>query len=71
MRIMAIYIDASVHPLLGTDHPDIASTIAWAHEYRNSKVIYVMPGFTKGAYENPSYERLIANALKYVAGSSN
>ncbi len=62
-----IYMDSSVHPLLGTDHPDIASTIAWTHEYGNSKVVYIMPGFTKGAYENRSYERLLENALCFVA----
>jgi len=62
-----IYMDPSVHPLLDTDHPDIASTIAWTHEYRNSKVVYIMPGFTKGAYENESYERLLENALRFVA----
>ena len=62
-----IYMDPSVHPLLGTDHPDIANVIAWAHNYKNSKVVYVMPGFTKGSYQNPSYIRLIENALSYVA----
>ena len=42
-----IYMDPEVHSLLGADHPDIADTIAWAHEYDNSKIVYIMPGFTK------------------------
>ncbi len=62
-----IYMDPEVDPLLGTDHPDIAKVIAWTHVYENSKVVYIMPGFTKGAYENPSYIRLIENSLGYVA----
>ena len=44
-----IYMDPKVHPVLGTDHPDVAEAIAWTQEYDNSKVVYIMPGFTKGA----------------------
>ena len=62
-----IYIAEGVHPLLGTRHPDISKTIAWTHRYDQSKVVYVMPGFTKGAYQHPSYRRLLENALQYVA----
>lgn len=62
-----IHIEPGVHPLLGTKHPDISKTIAWTHKYDQSKVVYVMPGFTKGAYDNPSYRRLLENALRYVA----
>lgn len=62
-----IHIDPSVHPLLGSDNPDLSPTIAWAHKYDNSKVVYVMPGFTKKAYGNSSYQKLITNALNYVA----
>ena len=62
-----IYTDANVHPLLGSDNPDLAPALAWAHRYDQSKVVYINPGFTKGAYENPSYRKLISNALSYVA----
>ena len=62
-----IHIAPSVHPLLGSDNPDLSPTIAWAHKYDNSKVVYVMPGFTKKAYGNSSYQKLITNALNYVA----
>lgn len=63
-----IFMDPSVHPLLGTEHPDIAPVIAWTHTYANSRVVYIMPGFTKGAYQNKSYIRLIENALGFVGG---
>lgn len=62
-----IYIDPSVHPLLGVDHPDISEIVAWAHTYENSKVVYVMPGYSKKAYENMYYRKLITNALKFVS----
>lgn len=64
-----IYMSPSVHPLLGADHPDIASTIAWTQQYGNTKIVYVMPGFTKGAYENQSYKKLLENALRFVANA--
>jgi hypothetical protein len=61
-----IQIAHSVTPLLATDHPGISQTIAWTHLYNNSKVVYIMPGFTKGAYEHPTYRKLISNSLHYV-----
>ena len=65
-----IFIAPDVHPLLGTTHPDIAKTIAWTHRYRSSKVVYLMPGFTKEAYQNRSFRRFLMNSIRYVAKSS-
>lgn len=65
-----IYIAPSAHPLLGTNHPGVSKTIAWTHEYDNSKVVYLMPGFSKQAYKNESYQKLLINALKYVGTDS-
>lgn len=62
-----IYIDPNVHPLLGSDNPDLAPALAWAHSYNQSKVAYINPGFTKEAYENESYQKLITNSLRFVA----
>ncbi|WP_157961129.1 ThuA domain-containing protein [Lutibacter citreus] len=62
-----IYIEPNVHALLGTNHAGISETIAWTHKYDNSKVVYVMPGYTKKAYKNKHYRRLITNSLNYVA----
>ncbi|WP_157961164.1 ThuA domain-containing protein [Lutibacter citreus] len=66
-----IYRDPSVHPLLGSNHSDVSSVIAWSHYYNKSKIVYVMPGFTKEAYENTSYKKLITNALYYVGLNRN
>lgn len=61
-----IYRNPAVHPLLGSNHPDISNVIAWTHTYNKSKIVYVMPGFTKEAYQNTSYKKLMSNALTYV-----
>lgn len=66
-----IYIDPNVHPLIGSNNPDLAPALAWAHSYGQSKVVYINPGFTKGAYENPSYRKLVTNALNYVADEAH
>lgn len=60
-----IYLKPGVHSLLGSDNPDL-TPIAWTQKYNNSKVVYIMPGFSKKAFGNPSYKKLVANALKYV-----
>lgn len=58
---------AGLTPLLGTDNPKVQDVIAWTHSYRSSKVVYMLPGFTRNAYENPAYRKFIGNAIKYVA----
>jgi type 1 glutamine amidotransferase len=63
-----IHISPSVHPLWGTDKPDVSGVIAWSHRYENSKVVYVMPGFTEKAYTNESYQKFLVNSIGFVAG---
>ncbi len=65
-----IYMSPNVTPLLKSDHPDIAETIAWTHQYKSSRVIYIMPGFTKKAYTNESYQTFLSNSIKFVAGEA-
>lgn len=60
-----IYLKDGVHVLLNSDNADLAP-IAWTQKYNNSKVVYIMPGYSKKAFENPSYKKLVSNALKYV-----
>jgi type 1 glutamine amidotransferase len=62
-----IYIAPTVVPLLVTHTPKVSKTIAWAHVYHRAKIVYIMPGFSNGAYTNPSYKKLIENAVSYVA----
>jgi type 1 glutamine amidotransferase len=55
-----------VQPLLETTHPDCDRYIAWTHSVRNSKVVYLMGGHDKHAYENPSFRKLVINAINYT-----
>ena len=65
-----IFISPEVTPLLECEHPDIAKTIAWTHQYKKSKVVYMMPGFTEKAYTNDSYQKFLSSAIKFVASDS-
>jgi type 1 glutamine amidotransferase len=55
-----------VQNLLETSHPDCDRHIGWAHSVKNSKVVYLMGGHDKHAYENPSFRKLISNAINYT-----
>ncbi|MEM8733921.1 MAG: ThuA domain-containing protein [Planctomycetota bacterium] len=62
-----IAIAPGVQPLLAASNDQTSNCVAWTHTFGRSQVVYLMPGFRKGAYENASYRRLLANALRYVA----
>ncbi|TVR75159.1 MAG: ThuA domain-containing protein [Marinilabiliales bacterium] len=57
-----------VTPLLTTDHPDCHDIIAWAHTYNSSRVVYILPGHDRHAWENENYQALVANSIRWSAG---
>jgi len=56
-----------VHPLLTTDHPESSPVLAWAHVWGNSRIVAIQPGHGRGSYEDPSYRRLLQQAIRWVA----
>jgi type 1 glutamine amidotransferase len=60
----------SVTPLLGTSHPSCARYVAWTNEYKKSRVVYIMLGHDRQAYDNPSFRQLIYNSINWVTQSS-
>lgn len=61
-----ITTESDLIPLVTTTENKIHKAIVWTHTYNKSKVVYIMPGFTKKAYTNKSYKKLVANSLKFV-----
>ena len=55
-----------VHNLLETSHPDCDRYIGWTHPVKNSKAVYLMGGHDKHAFENPSFRKLLSNAINYT-----
>lgn len=60
-------VHPQVQPLLTTDEPTSGRTIGWAHTYGKSRVVYLQLGHDHLAYENPSYRRLVRQAIRWTA----
>lgn len=56
-----------VTPLLTADHPQSSKTIGWAHKKENSRVVYIQPGHDKYGWFNPSYQKLVKQAIAFVS----
>ena len=59
-----------VTPLLTTYHPDCSDTIGWAHTYKNSKVVYILPGHDNHAWSDRNYRSILANSISWTIGGS-
>ena len=62
----------TVKPLLGTAHPKSMPYVAWTNRYENSDVIFIQLGHGPSCYANPSYRKLIQQAIEWsVANHSS
>ena len=61
-----IFINDEITPLLKTRNPDCAEVIAWTNNFNNSKIVYLMGGHDRVAFENENYRELIRNSLSYL-----
>jgi type 1 glutamine amidotransferase len=50
-----------------TDEPESNSVIAWAKTYKGTRVIYIQSGHGHTAYENPNYQQLLRQAIRWTA----
>jgi type 1 glutamine amidotransferase len=55
------------HVLLTTDEPTSNKVIGWARTYEKSRVVYLQSGHDHFAYENPNYQTLLKQAIRWVA----
>jgi type 1 glutamine amidotransferase len=51
----------------GWHHPPTSNMVCWAKHYGNSPIVYIQAGDVPTSYNNPSYRRLLTNAIKWVA----
>ena len=56
------------HILLTTDHPLSMRTLAWARQYRNSRVFCWESGHDGQTFRNPGFIAIMTNALRWLAG---
>src|ERR1041385_5622155 len=55
------------HPLLTVEQPESHEVIAWTRTYENARVVYLQSGHDHFAYENPNYQRLLKQAIRWTA----
>jgi type 1 glutamine amidotransferase len=51
----------------GWSHPTGSSLVAWCHRRGNSPLAYIACGDGPDAYANPAFQRLLENAVRWVA----
>src|ERR1044071_1151338 len=54
-------------PLLTTDEPESNKVIGWAKTYEAARIVYLQSGHDHFAYENPNYQRLLRQAIRWTA----
>lgn len=58
-------------PLLQVSHPLSTRVIAWSRACRRSRVVGLQPGHGTGAWQHPTYRRLLARAIAWTAGGTS
>lgn len=53
----------------GWEHPPGSDLIGWAKRARSSPLVYLQPGDDHVTYVDPTYRRLVENALRWVASA--
>ncbi len=59
------------HPLLTTEDPESNPVIGWAKTYEKARVVYMESGHDHLAYENPSFQQVLQQAIEWTAHKAN
>jgi type 1 glutamine amidotransferase len=60
-------VGGDCHPLLTTDEPTSGKVIAWSKTYEAARVVYIQSGHDHSGYENPNFQRLLKQAIRWTA----
>jgi uncharacterized protein len=60
-------ISPDCHPLLTTTEPTSNKVIGWSKNYGKARIVYLQSGHDHFAYENPNYQKLLAQAIQWTA----
>ncbi len=55
------------HLLLTANHPESQQQNGWTRTFNQSRVCYIQLGHGKDAYENPAYQKLLQQAIRWTA----
>ena len=54
--------------LITTDNETSIKNIAWARQYKNSRVFCFVSGHDNQAYANPGFRKILHNAIHWTSG---
>ena len=57
---------SGVQALLTTTHEENGENIAWAHQYKNSRIVYLQLGHDHFAFEDTNFRQLLKQAIVWV-----
>ncbi len=60
-------VAGEMHSREGWRHPAGSSLVGWVKRYGSSPIVYIQGGDDPEAYANPHYQRLVHNAVRWVA----
>ena len=60
-------VASDVHPLLTASDPHSNKVIGWAKMYGPARVVYLQSGHDHFAYENPHYQKIVKQAIRWTA----
>lgn len=60
-------VQGRMYSRAGWRHPPGTNLIAWAKHVGNTPLVYIQSGDGASAYDNPGFQRLLSNALNWVA----
>ena len=64
------FVDDNVTPLLTTDEPSSNHVIGWAKTYGKSRIVVLQSGHDVPTFQNPSYRKLLLQAIEWVSKKS-
>ena len=62
-----MWISPNIRVLLETDNPANGKPLAWVGPYTKSRVVYIQLGHGTEAHRSPVYQKLVHNAIAWVA----
>ena len=64
----SLWLSPAKKVLLTTSNPHSDGPVAWISPYPKSRVVVIQPGHGREAHENPTYRRLVHNAIAWSGG---
>ncbi|HOL73228.1 MAG TPA: ThuA domain-containing protein [Bryobacteraceae bacterium] len=63
-----MWISPKVKVLMRTDHPTSDGPVVWISPYEKSRVIYIELGHDRYSHQDPGYQKLMYQAIRWAAG---